>query len=253
MWQGAHVAVVVPAFREARLIGPTLAGIPDWVDTIVVVDDGSGDHTYERATETGRANVLCVRHEQNRGVGAAIGTGYKVALAQRADVICVMAGDNQMHPEDLPAVIGPVVRAHADYVKGNRLTHPLYQRMPRSRRVGTRALAFLTRLCTGLAVGDTQCGYTAISAKALGCLPVNGLWPRYGYPNDLLGMLASRGLSVLEVPVRPVYASEKSGLHPGHVLSIAWVIARRWQLERRRIEPDTTLQRRQPTTMDSPT
>jgi hypothetical protein len=76
-------------------------------------------------------------------------------------------------------------------------------------------------------VSDTQCGYTALSARAARALPLDELWPRYGYPNDLLGLLAARGLCVVEVPVRPVYADEQSGIRPWHVFSVLSVIARR--------------------------
>ncbi|MEO7037481.1 MAG: glycosyltransferase family 2 protein, partial [Polyangiaceae bacterium] len=83
-----------------------------------------------------------------------------------------------------------------------------------------------------LNVDDCQCGYTAISRGALLRLPLSDLWPRFGYPNDLLCMLASRGLSVAEVPVRPVYAGEQSGVRFWHALTILLLIARRSVRER---------------------
>lgn len=233
MWRDKTVAVVVPAYREERLIGRTLAGIPAWVDSIHVVDDASPDGTGEaaraRAVRDPRISVL--RHSENLGVGAALVTGYRSALAAGADVIAVMAGDDQMHPDDLEAVVTPVAEGRADYVKGNRFVHEARARMPRARRLGGSALGFLTRRCTGLSVSDTQCGYTAISAAAVERLPLHELWPRFGYPNDLLGMLAARGFEVVEVAVRPVYAGEQSGIRPWHLLTIAGVIARRWHKE----------------------
>jgi hypothetical protein len=168
-------------------------------------------------------------------VGAAIASGYRAALGAGHDVLVVMAGDDQMHPEDLPRVALPVLSGAADYAKGNRLSHPDAQVMPRLRRWGTRALAWLTRAVSGLEVGDTQCGYTALSGRAARLLDLEGLWPRYGYPNDLLVMLASRRLAVVDVQVRPVYADERSGLRVWHALLIAFVILRRAWLERRRV------------------
>lgn len=100
--------------------------------------------------------------------------------------------------------------------------------MPITRRAGGALLSSLTRVATGLAVDDTQCGYTALSARAARSLPLSELWPRYGYPNDLLGMLAEQGLRVAEVPVRPVYADERSGIRPWHVLTIAGIVGRRY-------------------------
>jgi hypothetical protein len=106
--------------------------------------------------------------------------------------------------------------------------------MPFARRVAGRMLAFVTRRATGLRVGDTQCGYTALGRAAGRALPLEDLWPRYGYPNDLLGLLAASGLAVAEVPVRPIYADERSGVRPWHALTVLGVLVRRHVLERRR-------------------
>ncbi|MBX3126074.1 MAG: glycosyltransferase family 2 protein [Polyangiaceae bacterium] len=232
MYQGSRIAVVVPAYREQQRIEVTIAGLPSWVDHVVVVDDASDDGTSARVRALADTRVTLIRHEANRGVGAAIVSGYRAALAQGADVLVVMAGDNQMDPRDLPALLAPVVWGHADYVKGNRFLHVEAARMPLPRRLGSAALSRLTRALTRLDVDDTQCGYTALGANAARALPLEELWPRYGYPNDLLGMLAARRLLVREVPVRPVYAGEASGLRPWHLATIAWVALRRHALER---------------------
>ncbi len=232
MWHSAKVAVVVPCFREARLIRRTLAGMPDFVDLIVVVDDASDDGTSEVVRGVTDARVELVVHERNRGVGAAIVSGYRAALAADCDVLVVMAGDAQMSPDDLGAVVEPVALGRASYVKGNRFRHARKRDMPLPRRVAGRLLAIATRLATGLRVDDCQCGYTAISRAAALALPLEDLWPRFGYPNDLLGMLAARGLSVVEVPVRPVYGDEQSGVRAWHALSILLLIARRYVRER---------------------
>jgi glycosyltransferase involved in cell wall biosynthesis len=227
MWRESRIHVIVPAWSEARLIEKTLAGIPDFVDRVVVVDDASPDETAERVRAFASKRVQLVVHGENLGVGAAIATGYRAALAAGADVMAVMAGDAQMDPADLERVIAPVVEGRADYVKGNRFRHAERRAMPLARRLGGGFLSSLTRLATGLPIDDSQCGYTALSARAARQLPLEALWPRYGYPNDLLVLLAERGLEVAEVPVRPVYRDETSGVRAWHVLTIAGVIARR--------------------------
>lgn len=232
MWQSAKVAVVVPCFREACLIGRTISGIPPFVDLIVVVDDASDDRTAEVVRAAADPRVELLVHPANRGVGAAIVSGYRVALSRGCDVLAVMAGDAQMDPADLAKVVDPVARGQASYVKGNRFWHARSSDMPLTRRIAGRVLAVATRVATGLAVDDCQCGYTALARSAALRLPLSDLWPRFGYPNDLLGMLAARGLSVCEVPVRPVYADEQSGVRPWHALSILGLIARRYLRER---------------------
>ncbi len=240
MLQGARIAVVVPAFAEERLLPRTLAGVPHWVDIVVVVDDASPDATAARARDAGDPRVVLIRHPENRGVGASIATGYVQARELGADVVAVMAGDAQMDPADLESLVAPIVSGEADYVKGNRFVHARAKQMPLLRRWGSRALSALTRELIGLEVDDTQCGYTAIWSHAIGSLPLQELWPRFGYPNDLLGMLAAARLRVAEVPVRPVYADEDSGLRPWHLISIGGVIVRRALKNRRATTPDAS-------------
>src|SRR5690242_13519869 len=110
MLDGKTVAVVVPAFDEERLIGTTIAGIPELVDRIIVVDDASRDGTAAAAETSGDPRVEVIAHDKNKGVGAAILTGYQKALEHGVDVTCVMAGDNQMDPDDLEAIAAPVAR-----------------------------------------------------------------------------------------------------------------------------------------------
>ncbi|MFO0694885.1 MAG: glycosyltransferase family 2 protein [Polyangiales bacterium] len=221
MFDGQKVAVVVPAYREALLIGRMLAGVPAFVDRIFVVDDASDDATGEVALAVPDPRITLVRHPVNQGVGAAIATGYAAAFEAGADVAVVMAGDGQMDPEDLPALLAPITHGRADYAKGNRLAWPgAAGRMPLARFVGNHVLSVLTALATGLAIQDSQCGYTALSRRAAEVLPLGSLWARYGYPNDLLGQAAALGLRVVDVPVRPVYGEEKSGIGLRHALFV---------------------------------
>src|SRR3990172_11389468 len=119
MLDGKTVSVVVPAYDEEQLLPETLNGIPAFVDRIYVVDDASHDGTAEKARTSSDPRVQLIEHERNRGVVAAIVTGYEQAIADRVDVTCVMAADNQMAPEDLEAIATPVVDGDADYANAN--------------------------------------------------------------------------------------------------------------------------------------
>jgi glycosyltransferase involved in cell wall biosynthesis len=232
MLDGAKIVVIVPAFNEEERIGRVLATMPGEVDEIIVVDDASADATRARATASTDPRVSVVAHAVNRGVGAAIATGYREALARGGsdrDAFVVMAGDAQMDPADLPSLARAVTQGGADYAKGNRFAHrDVVRVMPRARRWGGRVFSGLTSIAIGRRVNDSQCGYTALSRAACARLDLDALWPRYGYPNDLLGQVAARGMTIGEVCVRPVYAGERSGLRIWDVGRIAKIVARVW-------------------------
>jgi glycosyltransferase involved in cell wall biosynthesis len=230
MWLASRVVVVVPAYNEAPRIARVISGLPAWVDVVVVVDDASRDGTINAARATADPRLIVLPHHENRGVGAAIASGYRSALGQAGgarDAFVVMAGDGQMHPEDLPALVTPIARGHADYVKGDRFRGP-HASMPTSRRIGGHLFSWATSRAIGIGISDSQCGYTALAREACERLDLSGLWPSYGYPNDLLSQLTLRGLRVTEVPVRAVYADEVSRLGPRHLPLITAVIARAW-------------------------
>jgi glycosyltransferase involved in cell wall biosynthesis len=222
MFKGRRIAVVVPAFNEAGKIHRTLRSIPGFVDQVIVVDDASRDSTLRLARRSQRRGLTVVEHERNLGVGAAIATGYATALATGADVTAVMAGDSQMDPADLLALVEPVACGRVDYAKGNRFAWPgVYRVMPLSRVVGNLVLSHLTRLASGYGrVFDSQCGYTAASRRALAIILSGPVFPRYGYPNDLLCRLGAHGARVVDVPVRPVYGPDwHSGIRIPAVLA----------------------------------
>ena len=227
MVEGKRVAVVVPAYDEEKLIGTTLATIPDFVDQVYVVDDASRDATAERARDGGE-RVEVITHEQNQGVGAAILTGYRRAREDGVDVTAVMAGDNQMDPADLEAIVGPVARGEVDYAKANRLfTGRAWELIPRTRYLGNAVLSLLTKIASGYwHVADSQSGYTAISQQTLDLLDLDRIYKRYGFPNDMLVHLNVINARVRDVPSRPVYGvGEDSGIRLRRVIpSISWLL-----------------------------
>ena len=232
MYRQLRIAVVIPAFNEAQAIGAAVATVPDFVDDVIVIDDASNDDTSARAEAVGDGRAEVIRHDENRGVGAAIVTGYRRALARGADVAVVMAGDGQMDPADLPTLLAPIAAGTADYVKGNRFLHPaVWREMPTARIVGNLVLSAATRVTSGYHhVFDSQCGYTAISRAAIEAIDLGGVWARYGYPNDVLSRLNVAGQRVVDVPVRPIYGPQwKSGIRIGAALHpIPWVLLRSW-------------------------
>ncbi|PYQ04818.1 MAG: glycosyltransferase family 2 protein [Acidobacteria bacterium] len=233
MFQGRRVCVVIPAYNEQRLIGGVLDTMPDLVDRMIVVDDGSTDATAQAlcaAQSRLGERLRVVRHERNGGVGAAIISGYKAALEEleAKDLVAVMAGDAQMDPAELPRLLAPLVKDQADYTKGNRLfTGEAWAIIPRHRYLGNAALSFATKIASGYwHVADSQSGYTAITVEALSILKLDRLYPRYGFPNHLLVELNNYDFRVRDVPVRPVYnVGEVSGIRlPRVIPTISWLL-----------------------------
>ena len=244
MLEGKSIAVVVPAYREEELIGATLGGIPGFVDRIYVVDDASPDATGERARTFGDSRVSVLTHERNEGVGAAIVTGYDGALADGVDVVCVMAGDNQMDPGELETLVRPVARGEVDYAKANRLfTGEAWRVIPRHRYVGNAILSLLTKIASGYwHVADSQSGYTAISREMLAQLDRHRLYRGYGFPNDMLVHLNVWNARVRDFPSRPVYGvGERSGIKIRRVVPrISWLLLKGflWRLREKYVIRD---------------
>jgi len=242
--EGSRVVVVVPAFHEELHVGRVIETMPRFVDDILVIDDGSADRTGAVALATGDERVHVEPHPRPRGVGGALITGYQLALRRTSrptDALCVMAGDGQMDPNDLERVALPIVRGEADYVKGDRFRDPTVRRsMGLPRWIGGQVFTRLTSAAIGQRISDSQCGYTALSRAAAQQVDLDGMWPGFGYPNDLLGQLKALDLRVAEVPVRPVYGDEVSKLRLRHLPPIFYLIARAAVRRRRSVSPRRT-------------
>jgi glycosyltransferase involved in cell wall biosynthesis len=235
MFEGRRVVVVVPAYNEEKLIARVLETMPALVDRVIVVDDASSDGTAAVLAEAKgrRGSHLCVhRHSSNRGVGGAIVSGYKAALAEGREkvLVAVMAGDAQMDPDDLPRLLMPLAKDEADYTKGNRLfTGEAWKIIPRHRYLGNAVLSLLTKIASGYwHVADSQSGYTAITGEALAVVQLDRLYKRYGFPNHLLVELNNYDFRVRDVPIRPVYGiGEESGIRLHRVVpTLSWLLVK---------------------------
>jgi glycosyltransferase involved in cell wall biosynthesis len=244
MLEDTRIAVVVPAHDEEALIASTLAGIPPFADRIYVVDDASRDATVARVEELADPRVELIRHDRNQGVGAAIVTGYKAARRDRIDVTCVMAGDNQMDPDELATLAGPVARGEVDYAKANRLfSGQAWELIPRTRYLGNAILSMLTKIASGYwHVADSQAGYTALGLRTLDLLDLDRIYRRYGFPNDMLVHLNVVNARVRDYPSRPIYGvGERSGIRLRSVIPrMSWLLLKGffWRLKQKYVIRD---------------
>ncbi|HDS15885.1 MAG TPA: glycosyltransferase family 2 protein [Proteobacteria bacterium] len=232
MFADKTIAVVVPAYNEELLIAKVINSMPDFVDHIVVVDDCSFDRTVDVVKKLAQnlPSLVLLCHESNRGVGAAIATGYIWARDNQIEVTAVMAADFQMDPADLPRIVEPVCLGECDYAKGNRLFRgESWDMIPHYRYIGNSFLSLFTKIASGYwHVADSQSGYTAISLIALQSIDLENIYPRYGMPNDLLIKLNIGYFRVRDISIRPVYnVGEKSGIRVREVVfSISWLLVK---------------------------
>ena len=174
--------------------------------------------------------IILINFQSNSGKGSAVAQGYKWCMDHQIDCTAVMDGDGQMDPAELESIVMPVINGEVDYVKGNRLTHrSAWLVIPKIRYFGNSILSILTKIASGYwRVSDSQCGYTAISLKALQSIRIHHIYRCYGVPNDLLVKLNIAFCTVKEVEIKPVYrVGERSKMRVGIVIpKIAWLLFR---------------------------
>jgi len=251
VYRNAVVGVVVPAYNEEGFVGEVIDTVPDFVDRVYAIDDCSTDGTWgeirRHAAETNRSwpptdgavfdrRVIAIRHDENGGVGAAVKTGYRRALADEVDAVAVMNGDGQMPPQMLDRLLDPVVEGAADYAKGNRLVFPDYREgMSAWRLFGNAVLSGLNKVASGYwRLSDPQNGYTVISRRALERVPVDDLYDEYGFCNHLLVNLNAAGMTVADVALPAVYGAEQSDIrYSTFVPMLSWLLLRSflWRLK----------------------
>ena len=209
------IAVVIPSFRVTEHILEVIKNIGPEVDRIYVIDDACPDKSGEFVKNHSKdKRVQVLFHDTNQGVGGAVVTGYKAALADNIDVVVKVDGDGQMDPRLILTIAKPVLEGNADYSKGNRFDslENLFS-MPRTRIFGNAVLSLWSKLSSGYwNITDPTNGFTAIHRKALEAIQLDKLRKTYFFESDLLFRLSIVNAVVMDVPMVSVYGNEKSNL-----------------------------------------
>jgi len=221
--ESVRVAVVIPCYRVRRYILDVIRGIGPEVFAIFVVDDACPEQTglFVRQ-ECTDARVKLLMHAQNQGVGGAMITGYRAALAEGAHVVVKLDGDGQMDPALIPRFIRPIVSGDADYAKGNRFYDLAFLRaMPKARLFGNAMLSLINKVASGYwDIMDPTNGYSAIHRTALTALPLGKLDRGYFFESDMLFRLYTIRAVVRDIPMPARYRGEASSLRIGRVTAV---------------------------------
>lgn len=211
-----NIAAVIPAYNVADELGAVLRSIPQTFSTVVVVNDGSADKTGAIADRYAELDprIRVVHHPRNAGIGAAMVTGFRIALESGADIVVKIDGDGQMPLWIVPDLVEPLLNGEADYTKGNRFRDfQAIRSMPMVRRIGNVALSFMTKAATGYwRTFDPTNGFIAIRADVLSLLPLHKIDHTYFFETSMLSHLYVIGAVVHDVPMPARYAGETSSL-----------------------------------------
>ena len=214
MLNNLTIAVAIPCYKVEQHLQQVVAGLPDFVDSILLVDDCSPDGTSvlidRMAAEDKRITAL--HHQVNRGVGGAMKTAFQKAMEQGMDAVVKLDGDGQMDT----AFIAPLAEAleESEFAKGNRLfNRKELRRMPMLRRMGNMGIGFMVKAASGYwSVSDPVNGFFAIRTQTLRQMDLQRVADRFFFESSMLIEMHYTGARIKEVTMPAIYADEKSNL-----------------------------------------
>jgi len=212
------VVALIPALNAARTLPPIVVETRRQLEPVLVIDDGSSDGTGEVARAVG-ATVL--RHEVNRGKGAALKTGFAWALANGYDGVITLDADGQHLPSEIPKFLA----AGGDLIIGGR-DHLFEQMLPR-RRNANRFSAWCISKCAGVRVPDSQSGFRFYSAELLRAVQLRA--DGFDMESEVIVRAGRRGFRIVTIPIELGFVD---GLSTSHykplkdTLRIAWTVTR---------------------------
>ncbi len=200
------VIAAMPAYNEAKYIGSLVLQARQYADEVIVVDDGSTDQTAKIAELAG---AIVIRHEQNKGKGAAIQGILAEASKRTADILVLLDADSQHDPKEIPSFIQTVSEGF-DLVIGSRKIGR--KNIPSYRRVGQKVLSYFTGILSKTKVSDTESGFRALSKKAISEMQLKETG--FAIEAEMISQATAKGLKITEVPIRAIYTKDGSTLNP---------------------------------------
>ena len=201
------VAAIIPAYLEEKHIADVVRRTLKQLANVVVVDDGSTDATAEEAKKAG-ADVIV--HEQNRGKGESIKSGFRYWLDHGATYAVILDGDGQHLPEEIDRFLSIAASSGAKLLVGTRMSD--VREMPLVRRAVNRYMSRKISRACGQEIPDTQCGFRMVHRDIIPSLL--GGTERFDYETEMLILASRAGCRIASVPISTVYSDEVSSIHP---------------------------------------
>ena len=210
----------IPAYDEEKYIGTIVLKTRQYVDEVIVVDDGSTDSTSSVASLAG---ATVIRHDKNKGKGAAIQSILAEARKKNPDILILLDADFQHDPDEIPILIRPIISDGFDLAIGSR--EQQRGKIPRYRRIGQRVLSYFSRILSKEKVIDSECGYRALSARAIAELKLRQ--KGFAIETEMIAAATEKGLKITEVPISAIYTKDSSTLNPlSHGAGVlTWIFA----------------------------
>jgi glycosyltransferase involved in cell wall biosynthesis len=201
------VFIVIPTYNEASSIGLIVRKLRARDFRVVVVDDGSSDHTIIDANRFGAELVV---HSRNVGKGRCIKEGLEYSLENGCDIVITMDGDGQHELGEIDKFIEQYRRSGADIVLGNRMHNP--KEMPFIRRCTNVFMSFVISFILGKRIEDSQCGYRLLSRTAIEKMSLRTT--KYEIESEVLLEAKRHGLDISSVEISSIYQGESSQINP---------------------------------------
>ena len=203
-----RIIALIPAFNEEVALGSVILRTLQYVDDVLIVDDGSTDATNQIARLAG---AKVITHPNNLGKGEGLKSGFQ-DIGDHYDIILTIDGDGQHNPDEIPLLLKPILDGEADLVNGSRYINGPEENTPAYRRVGQQVLDKATNISAGIDVTDSQSGFRAFSSKCCSCFRFKDTG--FGIESEMLVDAAENGYRIMEVPITVRYDVDGSTKAP---------------------------------------
>jgi len=201
------ICIIIPGYNESKMIGQVVMKAYQIINDVIVIDDGSKDNTAQVAQDSG---AIVIKHDLNKGKGAALKTGFDYAIKNEYDAVITMDSDGQHDPDDIQGFINTLDRVKSGIIIGSRMSD--ISTMPAIRKFTNKLTSFLSSIVARQKIDDSQSGYRLITIDVLKSVKLET--DRFETESEILIKASKAGFKISSVPIKTIYGEEKSKINP---------------------------------------